>query len=306
MSLTLAQLRARVLRMLNETSANNRIDASGTTNLDAEMEDVFNELAVEYATFLYTKVVPVAESTNVLDLSDIVPTAAKLGFGTTNNGWYERIHDLQFQRSESGAVTTDTVAGAVVTITSTAHGLAADDIIYIYNTETYNGKHTVASAPTDDTFTIAATNSEDAETGAWVKASNYWKRSLSPIPWETVEGLFTTPDNPSAGESPQGTLWITWVCAPGDLPASAVVPSYHFPDTVHGLIADVTATRFMENLADALRGEPRRRVEQARRYLEENKAPDPPVFFGNYKFQNGVYSFIKRTERALIIYPGMI
>jgi len=303
MGFTTAELRSRVYRMMNEVSSNNRIDASGTTNLDAEMRSVFNDLAIENKTFFYTKAIPIAESQNILSLSQIEPTAVKLGLGTTNNGWADRIQSVQYQRGASGAVTTNTSAGAVVTVTSVAHELEAGNIIYLINTTSYNGRQTVVSAPTVDTFTFAATNSTVAETGTWVLSSAYLRKELAEVGWEQVDKNFISPVKPTATELPQGTLFVTWICAPGDLPASAVVPEYHFPSGQQGLIADVTAKRFMENLADALRTEVLNRIERAEALFKQSMPPPTPEYWGSYKYQNGVYAFRKRTEEALTFYP---
>ena len=299
MSFTKAELRARVYRMLRETSENNRIDASGE-DLDQELTDTFNELAIEYETFLYTKVVPVVESKNVFDLSTIQPSAAKLG---DNAGWGERLHDVVYQRGESAAISSTAVADSVLTVTSTAHGLSVDDIVYIYNTETFNGRYTVLSTPSDDTFTVATSESDSDETGVWVKASTYRKRSLQPIAWEGVEEQFYTPDNPSSSYLPRGTLWLTWVCAPGDLPDDNDVAEHYFPSSYVGVIADETALRFMENMGDALRNEPPSRIMRAIKALGEKKPTPSKALFGKFKVLAGVYAYRHRVERSLIIKP---
>jgi len=96
--------------------------------------------------------------------------------------------------SKSGAITAFAANGGNTAVTSTAHGIAVNDIVTITNTTNYNGKFTVV-ATTANIFTINTAFIADDATGNWsaltaTSNSKFTNQRLFLFPQSGIVGVF--------------------------------------------------------------------------------------------------------------------
>ena len=122
-------------------------------NVDNWLDFALKYLVRKYNTYVARQFVRVAEGTAYFNQSSLVPvcTAATSG---------ERVGKLlrvQFQKGESGSITSIVTASGKAKFTSAAHGLDGD-IIEIHNTEAITGSVLGVAQPFYDATDLTATN----------------------------------------------------------------------------------------------------------------------------------------------------
>lgn len=315
----------RFYQTLSQTSTNSTFEATAESWID----EAWQELVSKYHTYTRQKVVAIAQGSNELDRSDIIPT----NIDTTNEETVDRIFSVEFQPGTSGTITKVTDDAGDAYFESVAHPLTITDYVQIYMdeldstsdyyTSNYFSKRGIVYAPATDEFKVRiggisgaeiAWSANGAQTGVWVKsdASNVNRRRVSTkTTWEDAQAVLTDPVNPGAA-IPAGTLFVTWVMVPPLLSSSAFaalddVPDSMFPKQFLSLVADWAVVKALQSVDDQRQAAIlETRIAPRMAKLEEwanTNVPVPVQEEGYFKDSAGVHGFRSTDTHALTIIP---